>query len=132
MKILVYGLSGSGKTTFCKNLKKVNSMLDHYEADIVREAFNDWSFDKKARERQAKRLFALCNLSNLQNKIAIADFICPYDKFRNDYDIKIFMNTVKESKYKDTDNIFEKTKNYDFEIKNYNYDDVIKNILNEL
>ena len=106
MKILVYGLSGSGKTTFSKNLKNANNKLDHYEADIVREAFNDWSFDKTARERQAERLLALCNLSNLQNKIGIADFICPYDQYRNDY-------------------------NFDFEITNFNYDRIIKKIINE-
>ncbi|MAU89691.1 MAG: hypothetical protein CMC40_07265 [Flavobacteriaceae bacterium] len=131
MKILVYGLSGSGKTTFCKFLTKQNKNLIHFEADLVREAFDDWSFDNDARERQAARLLSLCKLANLQNKIALADFICPFDKFRDDYDIKIFMNTINKSKYADTDKIFEKTKNFDFEIKNFNYNKIIKKILNE-
>ena len=54
-KLLVFGLSGSGKTTFAKKLvKHLENSIDHYEADKVREAFNDWDFSKLGRERQPK------------------------------------------------------------------------------
>ena len=56
MKILVFGLPGSGKTTFSKKLLEHKNNIDHYEADKVREAFNDWDFTKDGRLRQASRM----------------------------------------------------------------------------
>ena len=37
-------------------------------------------------------------LANLADGPAVVDFICPYDQNRHDYDIKIWMNTIKEGR----------------------------------
>ena len=39
----------------------------------------------------------------------IIDFVCPFNRFRNDemWDVTIFMDTVSSSPYPDTDKIFE-------------------------
>ena len=134
-KILVFGLSGSGKTTFSKKLISYSNNIDHYDADKVRTAFDDWDFSLKGRERQNMRMIYLSNLSNLNNKHAICDYINPFEKNRNDYDLKIFMNTVDSSKYNNTDLIFETPKNLDYEITSFDEElnlDIIKKILNEL
>jgi adenylylsulfate kinase-like enzyme len=135
-KILIFGLSGSGKTTFAKKLiQQSKNTIDHYEADKVREAFNDWDFSKLGRERQNMRMVHLSNLSKLNNKSSICDFINPYEKNRNDYNLKIFMNTVNSSNYDDTDKIFEIPKNVDYEINFFDEElhlDIIKKIVNEL
>jgi len=132
MKILVFGLPGSGKTTFSKNLLKYKNNIDHYEADKVREAFNDWDFTKDGRLRQAKRMDSLAKLSELNNRHSLLDFINPFEDQRKNYDLKIFINTIDKSKYEDTNIIFEKPNNYDYEIINFNYDNVIKEIINGL
>ena len=129
-RILVFGLSGSGKTTFSKKLLLPN--MDYYNADEIRKKFNDWDFSESGRKRQAARMLSLTMESKLNNKHSIADFITPFDKNRQSYDITIWMNTINESKYKDTDVIFEKPNTCNFEIRDYNYDNTIKDIKNEI
>jgi len=132
MKILVFGLPGSGKTTFSKTLIKYNKNLDHYEADLVRKAFDDWDFTENGRLRQANRMNSLAKLSEFKNKHALLDFINPYENQRKGYDLKIFINTIKKSEYEDTNKVFEYPKSFDYEIKNFKYDNIIKEISNEL
>ena len=135
-KILVFGLSGSGKTTFSKQLiKNTNRNIDHYEADTIRKIYDDWDFTVKGRNRQHERMMHHSNLSLVNKRHAICDYINPIDKNRDFYDIKIFMNTVTKSKYKDTDKIFETPTNVDFEITSFDEElnlFMIKRILNEL
>lgn len=132
MKILIFGLPGSGKTTFSKKLLEHKSNIDHYEADKVREAFNDWDFTKDGRLRQVKRMDSLARLSELNNRHSLLDFINPFEDQRKNYDLKIYMNTITKSRYEDTNIIFEKPKEFDYEILNFNYDNILKNIANEL
>jgi adenylylsulfate kinase len=122
--ILVFGLSGSGKTTFAKKLTE-NTTIPHFNADEIRGLFKDWDFSPEGRLRQVSRMFDLYQRSN---KTCVIDFICPYDKYRKDYDITVWMNTILNSKYKDTDKIFEKPKKVDYEIKDFNYNFVIAQI----
>ena len=129
-RIIVFGLPGSGKSTFSKKLLTAN--IDYYNADEIRKKFNDWDFSESGRKRQAARMLSLTMESKLNNKHSIADFVAPFDKKRQSYDIKIWMNTISESKYKDTNEIFEKPKTCNFEIKDYNYDNIIKEIHNEI
>lgn len=128
MKILIFGLSGSGKTTFAKKFIERKDFA-YFNGDEVRKMFNDWEFSHVARIIQAKRMLNLCKMTN---KIAIVDFICPFDFCRKDYDIKIWINTIDKSKYEDTNKVFEKPKKVDFEIKDFNYDNIIKEIHDRL
>ena len=124
MKILVFGLSGSGKSTFAKQLT-ADKDIPHFNADEIRGMFKDWDFSQDGRLRQVKRMINLCTIAN---KTCVVDFICPYNLYRKDYDIKIFMNTIASSKYEDTNKIFELPTDVDYEIKDYNYDNIIKEI----
>ena len=106
MKILIMGLPGSGKTTLANKLKKKLN-AGWINADQVREKNNDWDFSKDGVLRQSKRMGLLAD--KLKSEFVIADFICPFEKgrmlFKADY--TIWMDTIKESNYEDTDRIFE-------------------------
>jgi len=120
MRILIIGLSGSGKTTLAKELS-ASLNAKHLNADELRKQYNDWDFSDAGRLRQAHRI------KNLSDKydLVVCDFIAPKEIHRHivDADILIWMDTVKESKYKDTDKLFETPKNYSLRIleKNSNY-----------
>ena len=129
-RILVFGLPGSGKTTFSKKLLLPN--MDYYNADEIRKKFNDWDFSIAGRKLQSVRMLSMTVDSKMNKRHSIADFVAPFDKKRQSYDIKIWMNTISESKYRDTNEIFEKPKTCNFEIKDYNYENIIKEINNEI
>ena len=114
MNILIYGLATSGKTTFAEKLvEKVGvENLRHVNADKVREAFGDWEFTVQARQRQALRMSAIGRLNEADGFNTIVDFICPFNVYREmpQWDITIYVNTIDESPYPDTDAIFEQPK----------------------
>ena len=120
MRIIIIGLSGSGKTSLAKELA-IKLKAKHLNADELRQEYNDWDFSEAGRLRQAHRIK---NLSD-KHDLVVCDFIAPKEIHRHivDADILIWMDTVKESKYKDTDKLFEIPKNYSLRIleKNSNY-----------
>ena len=125
-KILVFGLPGSGKTTFARQLAVG---MAYFNADEIRKMFNDFDFSMSGRLRQAERMHCL---SSLVDGSCVVDFICPFNMLRNPYDMKIWINTIDQSHYKDTNKMFEKPNHCTFEIKNFNYDNIIKEIQNEI
>jgi adenylylsulfate kinase len=126
IKILVFGLPGSGKTTFARQL---SAGVAYFNADDIRKMFNDWDFSMEGRTRQAQRMACL---SSLAEGHAVVDFICPFDVDRDEYDIKIWMNTIKKGRFDDTNKMFEKPSKVDYEIKNYKYERIINEIKNRL
>jgi len=62
MKILVFGLPGSGKTTFAKKLIE-GKKIPHFNADDIRKLFEDWDFTETGRKRQANRMMMMCDLA---------------------------------------------------------------------
>jgi len=128
MKILVFGLPGSGKSTFAKHLTD-NTEIVHFNADEIRSLFKDWNFTERGRLRQAIRMEDLCQIAN---KHCVVDFICPFNLYRKNYDITIWMNTIQMGKYEDTNKIFEKPDKVDYEIKDYNYGKIIQEIYDRL
>jgi len=110
MKILIMGLPDSGKTTLGKKLSKQYS-IPFWDADVVREVYNDWDFSVPARERQALRMRKLSEL----DPISISAFICPLPILRTYFlpDKVIWMNTVKGCEYEDTNDLFSPPKKYD-------------------
>jgi len=128
MKILIFGLPGSGKSTFAKQLT-ADTDIPHFNADEIRAMFKDWDFSSSGRIRQVTRMIDLCTIAN---KTCVVDFICPYNLYRKDYDITVWMNTIESGRFEDTNKIFEKPTHVDYEIKDYNYDKIIKEIQNRL
>ena len=104
--ILLFGLPGSGKSTLANKLsKKLDA--DHYNADQVREMFNDWDFSEMGRRRQAERMAQLGKDSKKQ--WAILDFICPTEALRGVVapHMVVFMDTIERGRYEDTNSLFE-------------------------
>ena len=120
MKILIMGLSGSGKTFLSKLLQKELSCA-WYNADNLREMANDWDFSNEGRKRQSLRMRALADFEKENDRTVICDFICPTREARQifDADFCIWMDTIKESNYKDTDKIFEKPVKFDLKISKW-------------
>lgn len=121
MKILIMGLSGSGKSELAKELHSLFQKNDissiRINGDEVREANNDWDFSTKGRIRQAERMSKLAKQS--EAKYIIADFIAPTKVIRDIFnpDLLIWVDTVKSSTYTNTDIVFENPTNYKFKVK---------------
>ena len=138
MKILIMGLPGSGKTTFAKKLKELlevkghmsyerammlpintNPIVTWFNADDVRKRFNDWDFSKEGRIRQSIRMadFAI----SAGGDYVICDFVAPLPEMRNNFkaDWTIWMDTIDEGRFEDTNQLFVKPDVYDFRIPNW-------------
>ena len=64
MKILIYGLSGAGKTYIAEGLMKIfGDEAEWFNADAIRTKHNDWDFSKKGRERQKQRMMYLSSVA---------------------------------------------------------------------
>ncbi len=115
--ILIMGLPGAGKTTLAEELApKLNAK--RLNADEVRKQANDWDFSEEGRKRQAKRMadFAL-KLKNNGNYV-VADFICPTPEARSLFpaDFVIWVDTIKEGRFDDTNQMFVRPEKYDFHV----------------
>ena len=123
MKILIFGLPGSGKTTLAKLLVPMFNAV-WLNADKVREEAKDWDFTIEGRDRQANRMRLLAYQANSENRKVIADFVCPTEYTRKEFnaDYTIWMNTIKTGRYEDTNKMFEEPKNPDFIVTHFEAD----------
>lgn len=112
------GLPGSGKTTLAKHLVPMYNAV-WLNADEVRKQADDWDFSQEGRKRQANRMKKLAQEAINKNRIVIADFICPTENTRQDFgaDYTIWMDTIKEGRFEDTNKMFEAPSKYDFRVR---------------
>lgn len=119
-KILIMGLPGAGKTTLAAELmtQLYNAGFSSawFNADDIRRANNDWDFTPEGRMRQATRMRALAD--DADSDFVICDFVAPLPEMRDTFDAKyiVWVDTVKESEYKDTDSVFVPPAYYDFRV----------------
>ena len=121
MKILIMGLPGSGKTYLAQRLQPLLRAA-WFNADKVREMANDWDFSPEGRKRQSLRMKSLADYESENKRIVICDFICPTSETRKmfDPDIVIWLDTIKEGRFEDTNKMFEKPENIDFRVTEWN------------
>jgi adenylylsulfate kinase len=130
MKILVTGLPGSGKTTFSNKLfeaiQEKEILVALYNGDHMREYYDDWDFSDIGRFRQLCRMTQNSEMCCKNGIIAICDFICPLNLYRNflQPQITVWMDTIKESKYEDTNKLFEKPDKYDIHITDFEQNEI--------
>ena len=127
MKILVCGLPGSGKSTLAEPLAKLVGGV-WINADQVREEYDDWDFSDEGRMRQAMRMRLLSDGVVKAGVIAVTDFVAPFQKARDGFaaDYTVWMNTIDEGRFEDTNKIFEKPTKVDYEITEWTEDNHLK------
>lgn len=119
-RILIMGLPGAGKTTLAENLQEF--MLNNFmtvtwlNADEIRKKYNDWDFSKEGRIRQSKRMHDLS--IEAETDYVIADFVAPLVEMRDNYkaDWTIWVDTIREGRYADTNAMFVEPDTYDFRV----------------
>ena len=144
-RILVMGLPGSGKTFFATALKKYleensntqtmplermlhlelppltyTSRVDWFNADEIRKQYNDWDFSREGRIRQSIRMFDFA--MRCSGDFVICDFVAPLVEMRNNFkaDWTIWMDTIQEGRYEDTNRAFVPPEVYDFRVTEQN------------
>lgn len=123
MIIQIIGLPGSGKTELAKALKeRINAI--HLNADEVRATINsDLGFAIEDRIEHARRMGETARLIAKQGLApVIVDFVCPTDLTRAAFgkpDILVFMNTITESRFEDTNKMFDNPDSFDITFINH-------------
>ena len=111
------GLPGAGKTTLADELAPLLN-AKRLNADEVRKAANDWDFSEEGRTRQAKRMADFALKLKDEGNYVIADFICPTPKARSLFpaDYVVWVDTIKEGRFDDTNKMFVKPEKYNFHV----------------
>lgn len=146
-RILIMGLPGAGKTYLAQALKnyletngdlmKINPSrvltyegipgpgffkvgVDWFNADDIRKKYNDWDFSNAGRIRQSLRMFQFA--VECTGEYVICDFVAPLVEMRNNFkaDWTIWVDTIKEGRYKDTNKAFISPEQYDFRVTEQN------------
>lgn len=117
MRILIMGLPGAGKTTLALNLIQLLSPdVLWLNADEVRKKYDDWDFSHEGRVRQSQRMRDLAEESD--KEYIIADFVCPLPEMRKIYDadFTVWVDTIKEGRFEDTNKAFIQPETYDVRV----------------
>ena len=139
-RILIMGLPGSGKTTLAGELKKYleehgdmsyaralqehigsyNCQVTWFNADDIRRKYNDWDFSNDGRIRQSIRMFQFSMEAG--GDYVICDFVAPLVEMRNNFkaDWTIWVDTIREGRYADTNKAFIEPEQYDFRVTEQN------------
>jgi hypothetical protein len=132
------GLPGAGKTFMAEALKKrleasteipvealaqcevvpnfYRTSVKWFNADEVRKKYNDWDFSREGRIRQSLRMAEFALTANAD--YVICDFVAPLPEMRHNFkaDWVIWMDTIDQGRYEDTNKAFIPPDVYDFRI----------------
>ena len=120
-RILVMGLPGAGKTYLAQyileRLQNAKKKVGWLNADIVREKYNDWDFSYEGRVRQSCRMRELADAQTEMDYV-IADFVAPLPAMRTNFhaDWTVWVDTISEGRYADTNAMFVPPDHWDFRI----------------
>lgn len=120
-RILVMGLPGAGKTYLSQHilehLQNHRKKVGWLNADDVRKKFNDWDFSHEGRIRQSLRMRQLADEMKDMDFV-ICDFVAPLQEMRNNFkaDWTVWVDTIREGRYADTNKLFVEPEVYDFRI----------------
>ena len=139
-RILIMGLPGAGKTYLAQALKRyleengeisyaralnehigdLNAKVTWFNADDIRRKYNDWDFSNDGRIRQSLRMFQFSIEAG--GEYVICDFVAPLVEMRNNFkaDWTIWVDTIREGRYADTNAAFVEPEQYDFRITEQN------------
>jgi adenylate kinase family enzyme len=123
-RILIMGLPGAGKTTLAEALREKiwqeGRTVSWFNADDVRRKHNDWDFSATGRMRQAERMRTMSDEATTD--YVICDFVAPLIEMRNVFkaDWTIWVDTIQEGRYADTNKAFIEPEIYDFRITEQN------------
>jgi len=111
------GLPGSGKTTLANELAPMIN-AKRLNADEVRKEANDWDFSEEGRKRQSKRMADFAKKLKDKGNYVVADFICPTPEARSLFpaDYIIWVDTIKEGRFDDTNKMFVKPDKFNFQV----------------
>ena len=131
--ILIMGLPGSGKTTLANELATLLE-AKRLNADEVRKEANDWDFSEEGRKRQSKRTADFALKLKKEGNNVIADFICPTPEARALFpsDYVIWVDTIKEGRFDDTNKMFVKPEKFDFHVTTQDAKNWAPKILKEI
>ena len=131
--ILIMGLPGSGKTTLASELVPLLK-AKWLNADEVRKEANDWDFSAEGRTRQAKRMWAKAKEFRDQGNHVVADFVCPTPAARTLFpaDFIIWVDTIKEGRFDDTNKMFVKPEKYNYHVTTQDAKNWAPKILKEI
>ena len=119
-RILFMGLPGAGKTFLAQyvleRLQNADKKCIWINADRVREEYNDWDFSIEGRIRQSKRMRDLAD--KIECDYVLCDFICPLPEMRDNFEAHwtVWVDTIKEGRFDDTNKVFVPPEKYDFRI----------------
>ena len=114
------GLPGSGKTTLAGSivgrLRAEGRTVTWLNADKIRKQYNDMDFSVAGRIRQSLRMAELAEIDT--SDFVIADFIAPLPEMRENFnaDCTIWMDTIRQGRYPDTNQLFVPPDDYDFRV----------------
>jgi len=131
--ILIMGLPGSGKTTLANELATLLE-AKRLNADEVRKEANDWDFSEEGRKRQSKRMAEFALKLKKEGNNVIADFVCPTPEARALFpsDYVIWVDTIKEGRFDDTNKMFVKPEKFDFHVTTQDAKNWAPKILKEI
>ena len=126
-RILIMGLPGAGKTYLAQHivehLQAEKKRVGWLNADDVRKKYDDWDFSEAGRIRQSKRMRDLADAITDIDYV-ICDFVAPLVEMRNNFkaDWTIWMDTIDQGRFEDTNKAFVPPEQYDFRVTEQNAD----------